>query len=338
MSIPKTCKAAVFEKAGAPLTIKQVDVPQPGPTEVLLKNLACGVCHSDSFVGSGAFGDVFPRIPGHEVIGEIVSVGSGVTKWKVGDRVGGPWHGGHDGICKQCNRGFFQMCQNASVNGVFRNGGYSEYCTLRQEAAVSVPKDMDPAATAPLLCAGVTLFNGIRKMNITPGDTVAIQGLGGLGHLGLQYSRKMGFRTVALSSSDKKKDFADKLGAHDYLDGSKGDHGEALKKMGGAALIVVTAPNPAIIGSLVNGLAPMGKLLVLAPVGDVSVNTVTMVTGGLSVHGWPSGHALDSEEAISFADHHDVNCMIEKFPLDKANDALKHMEEGKVRFRGVLVF
>lgn len=200
------------------------------------------------------------------------------------------------------------MCSNAAVNGVSKDGGYAEYCTLRSEATVTIDRSLDPAAAAPLLCAGVTLFNSIRKMGITQGDTVAIQGLGGLGHLGVQYARKMGYRTVALSSSDKKRDFATKLGANDYFDGSKQDHGEALQKIGGAALIVVTAPNPEIISPLLNGLAAGGKLLILAPVGEVKVNTVAMITKGLSVHGWPSGHALDSEEAIQFAQHHDVNC------------------------------
>ncbi|KAB8360938.1 hypothetical protein FH972_024670 [Carpinus fangiana] len=318
MSIPKTCKAQVFEKAGAGLVLKDVPVNEPQAGEILIKSIACGVCHSDSAVGAGLMGDVLPRIPGHEVIGDVVAVGPGEKK--------------------QCNKGLFQMCANEAINGVSRDGGYSEYVTLRSEAAVTIPKDLDPYETAPLLCAGVTLFNSVRKMDIERGDIVAVQGLGGLGHLGLQYVRKMGYRTVALSSSDAKKDFAFKLGATDYIDGSKEDHGEALAKMGGASLIVVTAPNPKIISSLLNGLGAGGKLLILAPVGELPINSVTMILKGLSVHGWPSGHALDSEEAISFAQIQGVNCMIEKFPLDKANEALKHMEEGKVRFRGVLTF
>lgn len=198
------------------------------------------------------------------MIGDVAAVGPGEKKWRVGDRVGGGWHGGHDGLCKQCQRGNFQTCDNELVNGVSRDGGYAEWCTLRTEAAVSIPTDLDVAAAAPLLCAGVTLFNSIRQMKIISGGLVAIQGLGGLGHLGLQYSRKMGYNTVALSSSDKKKDFATKLGAHHFVDGSKEDHGEALSKLGGADLIVVTAPNPKIISSLINGCAPGGKLLILA--------------------------------------------------------------------------
>ncbi|KAH7555605.1 hypothetical protein BM1_07228 [Bipolaris maydis] len=336
--IPTSCRAVVIEKVGAPWSIKSVPVSSPKPGEVLVKVQVCGICHSDVFLQQGHLGDhVFPRIPGHEVIGKVVAVGEGEKKWKVGDRIGGGWHGGHDGVCKACNRGLFQICEKQEINGVSKDGGYAEYCTLRSEAAVRIPADADAAEYAPLLCAGVTVFNGIRKMNIQQGDTVVIQGLGGLGHLALQYSRKMGYRTVALSSSSDKKDFAFQLGATDYIDTSKESAAEGLQKMGGASLIVVTAPNPQIIGPLVNGLGPLGKMLVLAPVGDVPINTVSLVLGGRSVHGWPSGHALDSEEAIDFAERQGVKCMIEKFPFDKAEDAVKHMESGKVRFRSVIV-
>ncbi|EUC33122.1 hypothetical protein COCCADRAFT_26527 [Bipolaris zeicola 26-R-13] len=336
--IPTSCRAVVIGKVGAPWTIKDVPVSSPNAGEVLIKVQACGICHSDVFLQQGHLGDhIFPRVPGHEVIGTVVAVGEGEQKWKVGDRVGGGWHGGHDGVCKACNRGLFQICDKKDINGVSKDGGYAEYCTLRSEAAVRIPADADAAEYAPLLCAGVTVFNGIRKMNIQQGDTVVIQGLGGLGHLALQYSRKMGYRTVALSSSSDKKDFAFQLGATDYIDTSKESAAEGLEKMGGASLIVVTAPNPQIIGPLVDGLGPLGKMLVLAPVGDVPINTVSLVLGGRSVHGWPSGHALDSEEAIDFAERQGVKCMIEKFPFDKAEDAVKHMESGKVRFRSVIV-
>lgn len=257
-------------------------------------------------------------------------------RWKIGDRVGGPWHGGHDGQCRACNRGLYQMCQNEAINGVSRDGGYGEYATLRTEAAVSIPKDADPASVAPLLCAGVTVFNGMRKMGVTAGDIIAIQGLGGLGHLAVQYARKMGYRTVALSRGTDKRDFAMKLGANDYIDTQAHNVAEELQKMGGASLIVVTAPNPDGIGPLVDGLAPMGKLLVHVAVGPVSINTIPLVLGGRSVCGWPSGHALDCEEAIAFAQNQDVECMIEKFPLEKVNEAMEHMISGKVRFRAVL--
>lgn len=212
----------------------------------------------------------------------------------------------------------------------------AEYALLRTEAVVRLPEGIDPVQAAPLLCAGVTVFNGIRKMNIEAGGVIAVQGLGGLGHLALQYSRKLGYRTVALSSSASKKDFAKDLGATDYVDGSKEDTAEALNKIGGANLVIVTAPNPELMGPLVNALAPNGKLLVLAPVGDIPVNTVPMITKGLSVHGWPSGHALDSEEAIAMAQTQNIKVMTEEFPLAKVEDAIEHMNSGKVRFRGVL--
>lgn len=228
------------------------------------------------------------------------------------------------------------MCENEAINGVSRDGGYGEYATLRQEAAVRIPKDADPAKVAPLLCAGVTVFNGMRRMGCLAGDVVAVQGLGGLGHMAVQYARKMGFRTVALSRGTAKKDFAMKLGATDYIDTQAHNVGEELQKLGGAAMIAVTAPNPEVITPLLEGLAPGGTLLLWTAIGPVPVNTVTMVLKALSVRGWPSGHALDSEEAIAFATTHGVECMIEKFPLDKANEAIDHMISGKVRFRAVL--
>ncbi|KAL5119838.1 hypothetical protein ACEQ8H_002199 [Pleosporales sp. CAS-2024a] len=308
-NIPSSCRAVVIEKPNAPWAIKEVPVSAPKHGHVLIKVHACGICHSDSFLQQGAFGGLasFPRIPGH------------------------------DGVCKACNRGLFRMCEKGVENGVTRDGGYAEYCTLRSEAAVRIPQDADPAEYAPLLCAGVTVFNGIRNMNIVPGDTVAVQGLGGLGHLAVQYARKLGYRTIALSTSSDKKEFAKQLGANEYIDTSKEDAGEALQKMGGASLIVVTAPNPDMINPLVNGLGPLGKLLMLAPVGDVQVNTVSLISRGASLHGWPSGAALDCEETIAFAEHQGVKCMVEKFPFDKVEDAVKHMESGKVRFRSVIV-
>ncbi|KAL8923926.1 MAG: hypothetical protein Q9208_004363 [Pyrenodesmia sp. 3 TL-2023] len=282
-TLPKTYKAAVFEKANEKLTIKDVELKQPEEGQVLIK-----------------------------------------APWEI------------NSVCKACNRGLFQMCDNATVNGVFRDGGYAEYCILRSEATVAVPADVDPAAFCPLMCAGVTVFNSIRQQHISPGETVAVQGLGGLGHLAIQYASKMGYRVVALSSSGAKEKFARDLGATDYVDGSKEDHAEALQKLGGAALIVATAPEPSILGKLVTGLGVLGKLLILAPCGEVTVNTIPMIVKGLSVTCWSAGHAMDCEEAISFARLHNVKCMIEKFPLDKANEAFEHMLSGKVRFRAVI--
>ncbi|KIV93601.1 hypothetical protein PV10_04803 [Exophiala mesophila] len=334
-NLPSEYKVARFEQAGGPLVIATVKLEMPKKGEILAKILASGVCHSDAIVQSGGWGNPFPIIPGHEAIGEVVAVGPDEDHWKVGDRVGGAWHGGRH--CVSCRRGLFQACDQEQVNGLSRNGTHGEYAILRSEAAVSVPKDIDPVAYAPLLCAGVTVFNSLRQQKIFPGQTVAVQGLGGLGHLALQYTSKMGYRTIAISSSSAKKEFAHKLGAHEYIDASKGDIGGQLQKLGGASAILFTAPSGKDIQSLLGGLAPMGKLVILAAAEPTEINTALMIQKGLGIQAWPSGHSLDSEEAISFAHLHGVNCMVEKFPLDQANEALKHMLEGKVRFRGVLV-
>ncbi|KAK8099848.1 zinc-binding dehydrogenase [Apiospora kogelbergensis] len=338
-SLPKTYKAAVIEKANAPLVIKELPLKSPGPKQVLVKVLACGVCHSDSGAQGGHFGNPFPLVPGHEIIGDVVALGEGVSRVTLGDRAGGPWHGGHDNACNQCARGMFQTCDNAQINGVTRDGGYAEYVLLREEAVVRLPKDTDPAAAAPLLCAGVTVFNGLRKLRVEQGGLVAVQGIGGLGHLAIQYASKMGYRVVAISSGASKRDFAHQLGAHAYIDSSACDAAAELRKMGGggAAAIVATAPNPAAIGPMVAGLRVGGKLLVVAAAGPITVDSNTMLMRAASVVGWPSGHALDAEEAVQFAADHGIRCMVEKFTLEDANRAMEHCTSGKVRFRGVLV-
>merc|ERR1712225_135268 len=306
-SLPKTYKAAVCEEVGKPLVIKDIPMKEPVEGEVLIATEACGVCHSDSVVVQGMMGGT-PRVPGHEIIGKIVALGKGTESkgFKVGDRVGSGWHGGHDGICASCSRGLFQTCKAATINGVVRDGGYAEYCHLRVEALCRIPDDLDAAEAAPLLCAGVTVFNGMRNVNVRAGGTVAIQALGGLGHLAVQYSRKMGYRTVVLSRGQDKKKFAFELGAHDYIDTEAEKASEALQKIGGAVL------------------------------GPVEIPSVTMITKSLNVRGWPSGHALDCAETIDFSRRNDVNCLIEKFPLEKAQEAYEYMMAGKPRFRAVL--
>jgi D-arabinose 1-dehydrogenase-like Zn-dependent alcohol dehydrogenase len=229
------------------------------------------------------------------------------------------------------------MCQNAAVNGVTKDGGYAEYVLLRSEAVVKVPTDVNPVEYAPILCAGVTVFNSIRKLQIVPGDLVAVQGLGGLGHLAVQYANKMGYRVAALSSGDEKREFAQKLGAHDYINTSKVDASKKLMDMGGASLIICTAPNPKSIGLLTAGLEPGGKLLVLAPCGAVEINSLDLISKAISVSGFPSGHALDSEEAIAFTQLHNIRCMVEKFPLRDARKAFDHMLSGDARFRSVII-
>lgn len=231
----------------------------------------------------------------------------------------------------------FQTCDNAQINGVTRDGGYAEYVLLREEAVVRLPKTTDPVQAAPLLCAGVTVFNGIRKLHVEQGGLVAVQGIGGLGHLAIQYASKMGYRVVAISSGASKRDFAKQLGAHEYIDSSADDAVTKLQGMGGAAAIVATAPNPKAIGPMVAGLRVGGKLLVVAAAGPITVDSIVLLSKAVSVVGWPSGHALDSEEAVQFAMDHGIKCMVEKFSLGDANQAMEHCTSGKVRFRGVLV-
>ncbi|KAJ0298820.1 hypothetical protein COL5a_009462 [Colletotrichum fioriniae] len=337
MSLPKTYQAWQVKEAGAPLQLQTLESTAPGKGEVLVKVLACGICHSDVGMQKGEFGPVHPRVPGHEIVGDIVAVGEGVSRFVGGERVGGAWHGGHDGTCTTCQLGQFQSCQNGPINGVTRDGGYAEYVTLRAEAVVRVPADLDPAETAPLLCAGVTVFNGIRKMEIPQGSLVAVQGLGGLGHLAVQYASKMGYRVAAISSGAAKAKFASELGAERFIDSSVEDPVAKLKALGGAALVVATAPSARAISSLTGALQVRGKLLVLAPVGNIEINSLHLIAGGCSVHGWPSGHAQDSEDAIEFSKKEGVRCLIEKFPLGEAPDAVERMMSNKVRFRSVLV-
>lgn len=336
-SLPKTFKAAVLTGPGKPLEIQDVPLKEPSYGQVLIKVRACGICHTDAFVQAGGFGNPWPLIPGHEIVGDVVAVGEGVTRFKEGDRVGGGWHGGHDGGCRSCQRGAFQLCDNRAVNGVTMNGGYAEYTLLRAEAVSRIPVDVDPAEAAPFLCAGTTVFNGIRKMHVEAGNTVAIQGLGGLGHLAVQYSRAMGYRTIAISRGTDKRDFAFQLGAHEYIDTNIDDPSAKLQELGGAALIVSTAPSAKAISGLLGGLHSMGKLVVLAPMGPVEFDTLTMIGSGLSIHGWASGNALDGEEAIEFAKRFNVKCLVEKFSLGDAAKAFDSMKEGKPRFRNVLV-
>ncbi|KAH7305829.1 alcohol dehydrogenase GroES-like domain-containing protein [Stachybotrys elegans] len=336
-SLPKTYKAVVITEANGGFKLSDVELRAPGPGEVLVKVLACGVCFSDVALESGEFGPVYPRIPGHEVVGDVVQLGDGVKTLEVGQRVGGPWHGGHDGSCRSCGRGQFQICENRAINGVSRDGGFAEYVILRAEAVARVPKEMDVAEVAPLLCAGVTVFNSLRKLHVEQGNLVAVQGLGGLGHMAVQYASKMGYEVVVLSSGDDKEEFARQLGAHHYINHRTKNATEELKKLGGAAVILQTAPSPTVVSALVDGLQPGGKLMCLAPVGPVEINTVSLVLSGTSVHGWPSGHALDSEEAIKFAQNHGVKCMIERYPLSKVQEAVDSLKAGKPRFRNVLI-
>ncbi|PGH17619.1 hypothetical protein AJ79_00980 [Helicocarpus griseus UAMH5409] len=334
---PLSYKVARFDAKGEPLAIKSIPLEYPKHGEILVKVLACGVCHSDVLVKDGVAGNSFPIVPGHEIVGTVQALGPGVKSFKVGERVGGPWHGGHDGTCKECNRGDFQLCDEEEINGVTRPGGYAEYAILRVEAVARLPQDMDPAQIAPLLCAGMTTFNGIRKMEITAGDLIAIHGLGGLGHLAVQFASKMGYKVCVISSRAEKEKFAKELGAHHFIDSSKQDIPTALQEIGGASLAILSAPIPKYVQPLMLGLAPRGRLLVLSPIGDFQVDSALMIKRALSVSGWSTGHALDAEEVIDFANTHGIRCMVEKYKLDDVNKAMDDLLHGKVRFRAVLV-
>jgi len=285
-------------------------------------------------MGGGA-----PRIPGHEIVGDVVAIPPGETKWKVGDRVGSGWHDGHCHECVNCRKGNFVNCTNQVINGVANDGGYAEYATLRTEGLLTIPKDLYPAETAPLLCAGVTTFNSMRHMDLHPGDVIGIQGVGGLGHLAIQFARQMGYHTVAISGSSAKEALARSLGAHDYIDTSKVDVAAELQKLGGAKVILGIAPSGASMGPLLGGLTAGGQLCVLG----IGTDPITIPMGPLVLHrrsirGWPSGTPRDSEETIAFARLAGVKCQIETYPLEKVTEAFDRMMNGSARFRSVLVF
>jgi D-arabinose 1-dehydrogenase-like Zn-dependent alcohol dehydrogenase len=331
-------KAAQISKPGAPFEIVERPIPQPGPGAVRIKVEACGICHSDLLVKEGLWpGIPYPRIPGHEVAGRVDAVGANVTQWTVGQRVGVGWHGGHDFVCDSCRRGDFALCANEKITGLSFDGGYAEYMVAPAEAVASIPEDLPADLAAPLLCAGITTFNALRNAGARPGDLVAVQGIGGLGHLGIQYAQRMGFRTVAIGRDKDKEPLAKKLGAHRYIDTAASDPAKELQALGGARLILATAPDAKSMGALLGGLGPNGKLLVVGASGDpMSVNGLMLITGRKSIQGWNSGTAKDSEDTLNFSALTGVRPMIEKYPLEKAAEAYERMIQGHARFRVVL--
>ncbi|PKD43371.1 alcohol dehydrogenase [Rhodohalobacter barkolensis] len=331
-------KAAQIKEAGSDFEIVDLPVPKPSAREVLIKVEACGICHSDAMVKDGLFpGIEYPRVPGHEVVGIVEETGSEISNWNKGDRVGVGWHGGHCFHCDPCRRGDFINCENGKVAGISYDGGYAEYMTAREEALARVPEDLSSEEAAPLLCAGITTFNALRNSGARPGDLVAVQGIGGLGHLAVQYAAKMGFKTVAISTSDDKKKLAEDLGAHRFINAKKENAVEVLQEMGGAKVVIATAPNTDIIGEIVGGLGLEGNLIVLAATGETfEVSPFSLIMGRKKVSGWPSGTAKDSEDTLNFSAMTGSKPMIETFSLDKANEAYAHMINNKARFRTVL--
>lgn len=331
-------RAAQISRAGGDWELVERDIPEPGTGQVRVKVEACGICHSDALVKEGIWpGLQFPRVPGHEVAGRIDALGDHVTAWTVGQRVGVGWHGGHCFVCEQCRRGDFAMCINRKVTGIDFDGGYAEYMIAPANAIAAIPDEVPSEEAGPFMCAGVTVYNALRNSGARAGDVVAVHGIGGLGHLGVQYARQMGFKTIAINRGNDKQALAEKLGAHHYIDATATDVVAELQKLGGARVILATAPSAPAISPLVDGLSPGGLLLVpAAPAEPLSINMFSLITHRSAVSGWYSGTARDSQDTMEFSALSGVHPMIEKYSLDRVAEAYEQMHSGKVRFRVVL--
>jgi D-arabinose 1-dehydrogenase-like Zn-dependent alcohol dehydrogenase len=325
-------------KAKGEFELVEREVPQPGANEVRIKVQACGICFSDHLVKDGAWpGLAYPRVPGHEVVGVVDEVGSGVTEWKKGDRVGVGWHGGHCFVCDSCRRGDFVTCQNQAITGLTRNGGYQQYMLARHEALALVPEGLDSAEAGPLMCAGITVFNALRHSGARMGDLVGVQGIGGLGHLGIQYAAKAGYRVVGIGRGPENAALAKKLGAFAYIDSKATKVAEELKKLGGAKVLLATAPSAKAMAETIEGLAVGGKLLVVgAPFEPMEVSAVQLLMARRGIQGWPSGTARDSQDTLEFSKFAGVRPMIEKYPLSEVTKAYERMISGDAQFRVVL--
>jgi D-arabinose 1-dehydrogenase-like Zn-dependent alcohol dehydrogenase len=331
-------KVVQVPRAGGDFEIVEREIPQPGPGQVRVKVAACGVCHSDMLTKEGLWpGIEYPRVPGHEVAGVIDELGAGVANWRKGQRVGVGWHGWYDGTCLACRRGDLPNCQHAKVTGIHFDGGYQEYMIAPLEGLAAMPESLDPADAAPLMCAGVTTFNSLRHSGALPSDLVAVQGVGGLGHLGIQFGQKFGYRVAAVGRGSENAALAKKLGANIYIDSAKTNAAEELQKLGGARAILATAPSAKAMSALIDGLGPNGTLLVVgADMEKLEVTPLQLITGKKNIQGWYSGIATDSEDALRFAELTGVRPMIEKYPLVKAAEAYARMMSGHAQFRVVL--
>lgn len=331
-------KAVQVPKPGADFEIVEREIPEPGPTQVRIKVLACGVCHSDVITKDGLFPNIaYPRVPGHEVAGLIDAVGSNVKTWKKGEYVGVGWHAGQDGTCIACRRGDFASCPNALVCGISFDGGYQEYMVAPVEAVARIPESIAPADAAPLMCAGITTFNALRHSGALPSDLVAVQGVGGLGHLGIQFARKFGNKVAAIGRGPENAALAKKLGADVYIDSAAANPAAELQKLGGAQAILATAPSGKSMSALIDGLSANGTLLVVGASPDaIEVNPAQLIFGKKRIQGWYSGLATDSEDTLRFAEMTGVRAMIEKYPLAKAAEGYERMLSGKAQFRVVL--
>jgi D-arabinose 1-dehydrogenase-like Zn-dependent alcohol dehydrogenase len=331
-------KVAQISKPGADFEIVEREIPKPGAGQVRIKVQACGICHSDMLTKEGAWPGIrYPRVPGHEVAGIVDELGDGVSDWKKGQRVGVGWHGGHDNTCRECRRGDFRNCQNLKVPGISYDGGYQQYMVAPAEALVPIPESLNDVDAAPLLCAGITTYNALRHSGALPGDLVAVQGIGGLGHLGIQFANKFGYKVVAIGRGSENAVLAKKLGASVYVDSASANAAEALQKLGGAQVILATAPSSKAMSELFDGLGPNGKLMVIGAAPEpIEVTPLQLINGSRSLQGWASGTPADIEDTLRFSELTGVRPMIETFPLEKAAEAYERMMSGKAQFRAVL--
>jgi len=331
-------KVAQISKPGGDFEIVEREIPSPNAGEVRIKVQACGVCHSDALTKEGAWpGIQYPRVPGHEVAGIVDELGAGVTAWKKGQRVGVGWHGGQDNTCPSCRRGDFRNCRNLKIPGISYDGGYQQYMVAPVEALAAIPESLTDVEAAPLLCAGITTYNALRHSGAMPGDLVAVQGVGGLGHLGIQFANRFGYKVAAIGRGPGNEALAKKLGASVYIDSKSANATEALQKLGGAQVILATAPSSKAMSELFDGLGPNGKLMVIGVTFDpLEVSPVQLITGSRAIQGWAAGTPADSEDTLRFAELSGVRPMIETYPLEKAAEAYARMMSGNAQFRVVL--
>jgi D-arabinose 1-dehydrogenase-like Zn-dependent alcohol dehydrogenase len=331
-------RAAQVKGPKGPFEIVERELPEPGPSQVRIKVQASGICHSDALTKEGLWpGLSYPRVPGHEVAGVIDKIGGSVAEWKVGDRVGVGWHGGHCGHCRSCRHGDFVTCRSLQIPGITFDGGHADFIVAPAVALARIPEGLSATDAGPLMCAGITTFNSLRHAGAKPGELVAVLGIGGLGHLGIQFASKMGFQTVAIARGKDKEPLARKLGAQHYIDSQTQDPAQELTRLGGAKVILATVTAGKAMTAAIAGLDIDGKFIVLgAPHEPLEVSPLLLISGRRSIMGWPSGTSADSEETLAFSSHVGVRPMNEVFPLEKIADAYELMMSGRARFRVVL--
>jgi D-arabinose 1-dehydrogenase-like Zn-dependent alcohol dehydrogenase len=331
-------KMAAIPAPGAEFQIVEREIPEPGRGQVRIRVQACGVCHSDALTKEGSWpGIQYPRVPGHEVSGVVDAIGTGISAWTTGQRVGVGWHGGHDNTCRECRRGDFRNCRNLQVPGISYDGGYQQYMVAPEEALVPIPETLRDVEAAPLLCAGITTYNALRHSGALPGDLVAVQGIGGLGHLGIQFANKFGYKVAAIGRGTENARVAETLGASVYIDSQATNAAAALQKLGGARVVLATAPSARAMSELIDGLGPNGTLMVIGvDVEAIQVTPLQLISGSRTIRGWAAGTPADIEDTLRFAELTGTRPVTETYPLERANEAYARMMSGKAQFRVVL--